>query len=136
MSRVRSRDTDVAELARCARHLLHEVGSATVSDFVLRQLRRLGPMMRMIDDPATPLDAAARTRVLDALAYVAEPHDLIPDATPEIGLLDDAIVVGFVANELQTEIEAFEARELAAMYARMARHREPRTRRGALIALR
>ena len=53
-----------------------------------------------------PLPAMV-TDVVSALAYFADPHDLIPDSIPGLGFLDDAIMVELVVLELQHEIEAF-----------------------------
>ena len=47
-------------------------------------------------------------RVLNALAYLAEPEDLIPDHIPGIGFLDDAIMIELVVRELRPEIDADE----------------------------
>lgn len=127
---------DAGTVVREARRLARMARDRVLPDFVARQFRTLDSMTRMIEDPATRLDSAARDRLLATFAYVANPNDMIPDATPETGLLDDAIVVEFVARELHTEIERFEAIEQRAMYARIARRREQRARRGGLFAIR
>ena len=46
--------------------------------------------------------------MLNALAYFAEPEDLIPDHIPGLGFLDDAIMIELVARELRHEIEAYD----------------------------
>ncbi|HNP64699.1 MAG TPA: YkvA family protein, partial [Woeseiaceae bacterium] len=48
------------------------------------------------------------TRVLNALAYFAEPEDLIPDSIPGLGFLDDAIMIELVVRELKHEVEAYD----------------------------
>jgi hypothetical protein len=45
---------------------------------------------------------------LHALAYFAEPDDLIPDHIPGLGYLDDAIMVELVVRELRHEIDAYQ----------------------------
>ena len=45
--------------------------------------------------------------LIDALAYFAEPEDLIPDRIPGLGYLDDAILVELVAQELRHDLEAY-----------------------------
>lgn len=114
MDRALARGGDVAELLGAARSLLRAMEEGVVPIRVARLLRRLAPMTRMLEDAGAPLAPTARRRILGALAYVAEPNDVIPDSTPEIGRLDDAIVVAAVARELRPEIEAFERRERAA----------------------
>jgi len=45
--------------------------------------------------------------VLNALAYFAEPEDLIPDHIPGLGFLDDAIMIELVLRELKHEVDAY-----------------------------
>ena len=111
--------------------------------FVARQMHVLESMTRLVEDPESRLDAQARDRVLGALAYVVEPADLLPDAMPEIGFLDDAIAIDRVAGEVEAELAACATRRRAgdraarrAMLRRMERRREQRARRGAAFALR
>ena len=47
--------------------------------------------------------------MLNALAYFADPDDLVHDRVPGIGYLDDAIMVELVVRELKHEIEAYDA---------------------------
>ena len=44
---------------------------------------------------------------VSALAYFAEPEDLIPDRIPGLGFLDDAIMVELVVRELRPELDAY-----------------------------
>ncbi len=63
----------------------------------------------MLEDKDWRLEGADRKRVLNALAYFADPDDLIPDRVPGLGYLDDAIMVELVVQDLKHEIEAFDA---------------------------
>ena len=45
---------------------------------------------------------------MSALAYFAEPEDLIPDDIPGLGFLDDAIMIELICRELRHEIEAYQ----------------------------
>ena len=47
------------------------------------------------------------TWILAALNYLVDPFDLIPDMTPLLGFVDDATVVGFVANETRQTLDEF-----------------------------
>ncbi|MCX5740997.1 MAG: YkvA family protein, partial [Proteobacteria bacterium] len=62
----------------------------------------------MLRDEEFALTAEFRTAVVTALAYFADPHDLIPDEVPGLGYLDDAIMVEIVRLELQAEIDAYD----------------------------
>jgi uncharacterized membrane protein YkvA (DUF1232 family) len=47
------------------------------------------------------------TLIVAALNYLVDPFDLIPDMTPVIGYVDDAIVVGFVADKTRQTLDDF-----------------------------
>jgi uncharacterized membrane protein YkvA (DUF1232 family) len=47
------------------------------------------------------------TWVVAALNYLIDPYDLIPDVTPFLGFVDDAIVVGFVADKTRKTLDEF-----------------------------
>ena len=61
----------------------------------------------MLSDIEWRLPHQDATRVLNALAYFAEPEDLIPDHIPGLGFLDDAIMIELVVRELKHELEAY-----------------------------
>jgi uncharacterized membrane protein YkvA (DUF1232 family) len=45
--------------------------------------------------------------IVAALNYLIDPFDLIPDAIPFLGFVDDAIVVGFVADKTRQMLDDF-----------------------------
>ncbi len=47
------------------------------------------------------------TWIVAALNYLVDPYDLIPDKTPFLGFVDDAIVVGFVADKTRQTLDEF-----------------------------
>jgi uncharacterized membrane protein YkvA (DUF1232 family) len=47
------------------------------------------------------------TWIVAALNYLVDPYDLIPDQTPFLGFIDDAIVVGFVAEKARQTLDDF-----------------------------
>ncbi|WP_082582069.1 YkvA family protein [Aeromicrobium sp. Root236] len=49
--------------------------------------------------------------VVAALVYVVSPIDLIPDAIPGVGLLDDVTVVVWVVGRVKNELDAFRSWE-------------------------
>ena len=142
-----------------ARHLARQTRSLAIPDFVTERLLELDTLTRMLEDPDWKLEGAHRTRVLEALAYFAEPSDLVPDQIPGLGFLDDAIMVELVVEELRPELEAYglfcgyRAEEQAragvapeeqrrrlnerrrAMYVRLESRREERARRGGWLSI-
>jgi uncharacterized membrane protein YkvA (DUF1232 family) len=45
--------------------------------------------------------------ILAALNYLIDPFDLIPDATPVLGFVDDATVIEFVADKTRQTLDDF-----------------------------
>jgi len=91
-----------------AERLLQQIDKQKVPTFVRERLRKLEFMIHMLVDHEWRLPQKDTTRVLNALAYFAEPEDLIPDQIPGIGYLDDAIMIELVMRELKHEIEAYD----------------------------
>jgi uncharacterized membrane protein YkvA (DUF1232 family) len=50
--------------------------------------------------------------IVAGLLYVLSPIDLIPDALPGVGLVDDVAVIGWVLKTVRSELEAFREWEL------------------------
>jgi uncharacterized membrane protein YkvA (DUF1232 family) len=142
-----------------ARKQARELGRVAVAQFVTERLLELDTLTRMLEDADWKLEGGNRRRVLDALAYFAEPSDLVPDHIPGLGFLDDAIMVELVLQEMRPELDAYtefcayraeqqardgvdpdqQRRRLAerrrAMYARMESRREERSRRGSWLSI-
>ncbi len=95
------------EIVESAEQLLDKLDEDAVPRFVVDRLDKIRLMIKMISDVEWRLPHTETTRVLNALAYFAEPDDLIPDAIPGIGYLDDAIMIELVVRELKHEIEAY-----------------------------
>ncbi len=96
------------EILSAANSLLREIEDAKVPHFIEERLKRLRTLIGMVQDDEWSLPQEETTRVLNALAYFAEPEDLIPDHIPGLGFLDDAIMIELVARELRHEIEAYD----------------------------
>lgn len=145
---------DEKAIITAASRLAAETGARDLPEFVKERLAKLEGLIRMLEDTEWRLEGKHRARVLGALAYFAEPADLIPDQIPGLGFLDDAIMVELVVQDLQPEIESYadfcryrdEQKQLEdldpelrrvriekrrrAMYARMEARRQRRERRG------
>lgn len=94
-------------LARAA-EMVNQVQSRKVPAFVQQRLERLNALVDMVTDEEWSLAAQERKNVLAALAYFADPQDMIPDDIPVLGYIDDAIMIELVVSELKHEIDAFE----------------------------
>src|SRR5262249_606533 len=51
--------------------------------------------------------------IVAALNYLIDPFDLIPDATPVLGYVDDATVIEFVADKMRETLDDFMIWEVA-----------------------
>jgi uncharacterized membrane protein YkvA (DUF1232 family) len=96
------------DIVASAEELLKNAPNSEAPGFVMERLERLRLMIRMLTDLEWRLPHQDASRVLNALAYFAEPEDLIPDHIPGLGFLDDAIMIELVVRELKHEIEAYQ----------------------------
>jgi uncharacterized membrane protein YkvA (DUF1232 family) len=158
-ARKKAKVKDEGTILAAARRLAQRTSSLDLPGFVTERLQSLDTLTRMLEDREWNMQGEHRARVLQALAYFAEPHDLIPDQIPGLGFLDDAIMVELVVQELQPELQAYDAfcgyrkeqrskkgvapetaeQQLEArrrqMYARIERRREQRARRGGSFSI-
>lgn len=90
------------------RELFSKAHATKLPDYVSSRLHRLETLVNMIGDDEWQLPDEEVTRVLAAMAYFANPEDLIPDRVPGVGFLDDAIMSELVVENLSAEIDAYE----------------------------
>lgn len=88
------------EIARQARE-------AKPPEYVLERIAILEDIAAMLQDREWRIPSSVGARVCSALAYFADPHDLIPDQIPGLGFLDDAIMIELVAQEFRHEIDGY-----------------------------
>ena len=77
------------------------------SPFIRSRLRRAAEMRAMRADTAWRLSEDFQHRIGNLLGYVDDPLGLIPDKTPVIGLLDDALLVDIAMDVLRDELDGY-----------------------------
>ena len=107
-SRKAARRLAPEDIVAAAQQLLDDAPQSSSPGFIIERIDKLRLMIRMVSDIEWRLPHQETTRVLNALAYFAEPEDLIPDHIPGLGFLDDAIMIELVVRELRHEIEAYQ----------------------------
>ena len=96
------------DIVAAAENLLATIEPDDAPAFVAERLQKLRLLIDMLSDIEWRLPHRDAERVLNALAYFAEPEDLIPDNIPGLGFLDDAIMIELICRELKHEIEAYQ----------------------------
>ncbi len=102
-----AKKTSEAEVVDKAAKMLAEARKAGVPKFVQERLDKIESLVDMLRDEEWGLEAKERKDVVNALIYLAEPEDIIPDEMPVLGYIDDAIMIELVVKELIHEIEAY-----------------------------
>jgi uncharacterized membrane protein YkvA (DUF1232 family) len=106
-AQVKAADLSPKEIVEAASKLLIDVPGGKVPQFIKDRLEKLDQMLQLVVDEGYGLPDEDRERVLSCLAYFADPHDIIPDNVPVIGLLDDAIMIELCVRELGPEIDSY-----------------------------
>ena len=62
---------------------------------------------KMLRDPNFQMAKETKTILIIALLYILSPIDLIPDAIPLLGLIDDVLVAGYALRHASAELERY-----------------------------
>ena len=62
---------------------------------------------KMLRDPNFQLERNKKITVIIALLYIISPIDLIPDAIPFLGMLDDVLVAGYALKQITDELARY-----------------------------
>ena len=58
----------------------------------------------MLRDPNFQIERGKNITITIALLYIISPIDLIPDAIPFLGMLDDVLVAGYALKQVADEL--------------------------------
>jgi uncharacterized membrane protein YkvA (DUF1232 family) len=98
-------DQDASKIIGAVQALIDRVRvTKKTPGFVREAVTILEDLVKMLQDEDYALPKAPYTEVLGALAYFANPEDLIPDQVPGLGFLDDAIMIKILEDEFKQEI--------------------------------
>jgi uncharacterized membrane protein YkvA (DUF1232 family) len=61
----------------------------------------------MLRDPNFQIERGKKITVIIALLYIISPIDLIPDAIPFLGMLDDVLVAGYALKQVADELARY-----------------------------
>jgi uncharacterized membrane protein YkvA (DUF1232 family) len=62
---------------------------------------------RMLRDPHFQIAKETKTVLIIAFLYLISPIDLLPDAIPLLGLVDDVLVAGYALQQASAELERY-----------------------------
>ncbi len=107
--------TDGRGVAHQARRRFAELTLEDVPGFVRQRLGVVPVLADWLCDARWPLPGPIMADVAGALVYFSDQCDLIPDANPRFGLLDDAVVIELALREQRDEWLAWLAFDAARM---------------------
>ncbi len=62
---------------------------------------------KMLRDPNFQMAKETKTVLIIAFLYIISPIDVIPDAIPLLGMLDDVLVAGYALRHASAELERY-----------------------------
>jgi uncharacterized membrane protein YkvA (DUF1232 family) len=103
-----AREAEPEHILAAAHELVKSVKKTRkVPNFVVTAIASIEDLVEVIEDDHYAAPKTVKNKVLAALAYFADPDDMIPDDIPVLGFLDDAIMIKFVEREFKHELVAF-----------------------------
>ena len=98
-------EQDEAKIIEAVQDLIGRVRTTKKTpSFVREAVQVLDDLVHMLHDRDYEVPKAVHSEILGALAYFANPEDLIPDQVPGLGFLDDAIMIKILEEEFRQEL--------------------------------
>jgi len=108
-SREAVRDAEEQEIIDAIQHALDDIRSnEPLPDFVAQRIPALELLVEMLTDAEWQLPTSQRERLLAMFVYFSDPEDILPDAIPVIGYLDDVIIIELIMQELRHVRDAYD----------------------------
>ncbi len=108
-SREAVRDAEEQEIIDAVSHVLDEIRSnEPLPDFVAARLPEVELLIQMLVDDEWQLPNNEREQLLAMFVYFSDPEDIMPDAIPVIGYLDDVIIIELIMRDLRHVREAYD----------------------------
>lgn len=98
---------DARHIAGAARRLSRAVGPGNESRFIQTRIRRACEMRALLHDAAWSCLRVLRERMQLVVDYIDGGPGLVPDDTPAIGGLDDALLVDLAMESLRGELDEY-----------------------------
>lgn len=101
------RSADEADIVESAKHTLDGLLLGDAPTYMRDRIKQVQRLVAMLEDDAWGLPQHYRDELVTALVYFSDPHDLIPDAVPVIGMLDDAIMLEMLLRQEADMLRAY-----------------------------
>lgn len=101
------RDAEEIDILDAAKSVTERLCLSRLQDCIARRFERVPELIAMLEDEAWGLPHPEREWLIAMLAYVGDDQDMIADDLHTLGLLDDAIMIQMVCDDLQDTIDAY-----------------------------
>jgi len=86
---------------------LVDLKKTETSPFIVKHIKNLEKMLGMLEDDKWSLSDDEKHYILSACQYLVEDNDVIPDDIPNIGLLDDCIIIDIASKKTNKELSNY-----------------------------
>jgi uncharacterized membrane protein YkvA (DUF1232 family) len=100
-------DLDDETIINRARETISEIRQSDAPEYIQERIGSLETLIGLLTNPHWKIPPQDRPKILEALAYFTEVHDLIPDELPGLGYLDDAFMIDIACRDFTDELEVY-----------------------------